>query len=174
MKIHEYQAKEIFRKYGIPIPAGEVASSAGEARGLAAKFDKPVMIKAQVHAGGRGKAGGIQPAANPEEAYRVASEILGMEIKGLPVKKVLVTEQKNIASEAYFGVIVDRQSKKPVLMASSAGGIDIEEVAARTPEKIIKIYIDPLLGMLPFQARQVAYQIYSEGKIASQAAKIIS
>jgi len=173
MKIHEYQAKEIFKKYGIPVPPGEVAFSADEARSITARIGKPVMIKAQVHVGGRGKAGGIKPANNPEEAYQVASQILGMNIKGLTVKKVLVTEQKEILSEAYFGVIVDRASKKPVLMASAAGGIDIEEVAAKTPEKIVKIAIDPLLGILPFQARQLAYQIYSETRIAAQVSTIV-
>jgi succinyl-CoA synthetase beta subunit len=174
MKIHEYQAKEIFKKYGMPVPPGEVAFSAEQAREIAARIDKPVMIKAQVHVGGRGKAGGIKPAANPEEAYQVASKILGMKIKGLTVKKVLVTEQKEIVSEAYFGVIIDRASKKPVLMASASGGIDIEEVAAKTPEKIIKIQIDPLLGILSFQAREVAYQVYPEPKIASQVGKIVT
>jgi len=173
MKIHEYQAKEIFKKYGIPVPPGEVAFSADEARDIAARIGKPVMLKAQVHVGGRGKAGGIKPANNPEEAYQVASQILGMNIKGLTVKKVLVTEQKEIISEAYFGVIVDRASKKPILMASAAGGIDIEEVAAKTPEKIIKVAIDPLLGILPFQAREVAYKVYSESKIAGQVTSIV-
>ncbi|OGC85425.1 MAG: succinate--CoA ligase subunit beta [candidate division Zixibacteria bacterium RBG_16_48_11] len=173
MKIHEYQAKEIFKKYGIPVPPGEVAFTPQEAKEIASRIGRPVMLKAQVHVGGRGKAGGIKPASNPEEALTVASQILGMNIKGLTVKKVLVTEQKEIISEAYFGVIVDRASKKPVLMASAAGGIDIEEVAAKTPEKIVKIQIDPLLGILPFQAREVAYQIYPESKIASQVSNIV-
>src|SRR4030067_267093 len=173
MKIHEYQAKEIFKKYGIPVPPGEVAFSAEEARDIAAKIARPVMLKAQVHVGSRGKAGGIKPAGNPEEAYQIASQILGMNIKGLTVKKVLVTEQKEIVSEAYFSVIVDRASKKPVLMASAAGGIDIEEVHAKTPEKIVKIAIDPLLGILPFQAREVAYQVYPESKIAAQVSNIV-
>jgi succinyl-CoA synthetase beta subunit len=173
MKIHEYQAKEIFKQYGIPVPAGEVAFTAEAAREIAAGISKPVMIKAQVHVGGRGKAGGIKPASNPEEAYQAASQILGMDIKGLTVKKVLVAEQKEIKSEAYFGVIVDRQSKKPVLMASAAGGIDIEEVAAKTPEEIVRVAVDPLLGILPFQAREVAYRVYSDGKIASQVSRIV-
>jgi len=173
MKIHEYQAKEIFKKCGIPVPPGEVAFSADEARNIAARIGKPVMVKAQVHVGGRGKAGGIKPANNPDEAYQVASQILGMNIKGLTVKKVLVTEQKEILSEAYFGVIVDRASKKPILMASAAGGIDIEEVAAKMPEKIVKIAIDPLLGILPFQAREAAYKVYSEPKTAGQVTNIV-
>src|SRR4030067_2578329 len=142
MKIHEYQAKEIFKKYGMPVPPGEVAFSAEEARDIAARIGKPIMLKAQVHVGSRGKAGGIKPANNPEEAYQVASQILGMNIKGLTVKKVLVTEQKEIISEAYFGVIVDRASKKPILMASAARGIDLEEGAAKTPEEIINTTLD--------------------------------
>src|SRR3989304_711254 len=173
MKIHEYQAKEIFKKCGIPVPPGEVAFTPQEAKEIASRIGRPVMLKAQVHVGGRGKAGGIKPASSPDEALTVASQILGMNIKGL-TEKVLVTEQKEIISEAYFGVIVDRASKKPVLMASAAGGIDIEEVAAKAPEKIVKIAIDPLLGILPFQAREVAYKVYSEPKIASQVSKIVT
>jgi succinyl-CoA synthetase beta subunit len=155
MKIHEYQAKQIFAKYGIPLPQGEVASTPEEAKKIAAEIGKPVMVKAQVHVGGRGKAGGIKKAENPDEAFGVASQILGMEIKGLVVKKALVTECKGIASEAYMGVIVDRKSKKPVIMVSAAGGIDIEEVAKETPEKIHKLEVDPLLGLKLFQARDL-------------------
>ena len=118
MKIHEYQAKEIFRKYGIPVPPGEMATTPEQAKEIAQKIGKPVMIKAQVHVGGRGKAGGIKSAANPDEAFEKAKNILGMDIKGLKVKKVLVTESKEISSEAYIGIIVDRRSKKPVIMVS--------------------------------------------------------
>jgi len=173
MKIHEYQAKQIFVRYGIPIPAGEVATTPEEAKEIAARIGKPVMIKAQVHVGGRGKAGGIKKANDPEEAYHMASQILGMQIKGLPVKKVLVTESKDIQSEAYLGVIVDRKSKKPVVMVSAAGGIDIEEVAKQTPEKIFKLEVDPLLGLQPFQARNLAYLLYEDRKIAHQTAPVI-
>jgi succinyl-CoA synthetase beta subunit len=173
MKIHEYQAKQIFAKYGIPLPEGEMATTPEEAKEIAEKIGKPVMVKAQVHVGGRGKAGGIKKADNPDEAYDLASEILGMEIKGLPVKKVLVTECKDIASEAYLGVIVDRKSKKPVIMVSAAGGIDIEEVARETPEKIFKLEVDPLLGLQYFQARNLAYLLYSDRKIANQTSPVI-
>lgn len=131
------------------------------------------MIKAQVHVGGRGKAGGIKYAANADEAYHNAANILAMQIKGLPVRKVLVTEAADIAHEAYVGIIVDRAAKKPVVMVSAEGGIDIEEVAAKTPEKIHRLHIDPLVGMLPYQARQLAYRLYSNPDTALQAALII-
>jgi succinyl-CoA synthetase beta subunit len=173
VKIHEYQAKHIFAKYGIPLPQGEVAFTPEEARKIAEKIAKPVMVKAQVHVGGRGKAGGIKKAENPDETFNVASQILGMEIKGLVVKKVLVTECKEIASESYIGIIVDRKSKKPVIMVSAAGGIDIEEVAKETPEKIHKLEVDPLLGLHSFQARDMAYKLYSDTKIANQTSPVI-
>ena len=173
MKIHEYQAKQIFAKYGIPLPQGEVASTPEEAREIANRIGKPVMVKAQVYVGGRGKAGGIKKADNPDETLEVASQILGMEIKGLVVKKVLVTECKDISSESYIGVIVDRKSKKPVIMVSAAGGIDIEEVAKETPEKIHKLEVDPLLGLQSFQARDLAYKLYSDTKIANQTGSVI-
>lgn len=173
MKIHEYQAKEIFKRYGIPIQPGEVATTAEEAKGIAEKIGKPVMIKAQVLVGGRGKAGGIKCAENPDKAFEFAKDILGMEIKGILVKKVLVTEAAEIASEAYIGVIVDRRSKKPVIMVSAAGGIDIEEVAKETPGKIFKLEVDPLLGLHPFQARQLGAKIYSDFKISSKTADVV-
>jgi len=138
VNIHEYQAKEIFRKYGIPIPPGEVATTPEEAEKIARKFGTTVVIKAQVHTGGRGKAGGVKLAKTPEDAKSIAAQILKLTIKGLPVKRVLVTPAADIASEAYVGIIVDRASKQPVFMASPAGGIDIEEVAAKTPEKILQ------------------------------------
>jgi succinyl-CoA synthetase beta subunit len=173
MKIHEYQAKEIFAKYGMPLPAGEVASTADDAKDIAARIGKPVMVKAQVHVGGRGKAGGIKKADNPDEAFEKASQILGMDIKGLTVKKVLVTECKDIATEAYLGVIVDRRTKKPVIMVSAAGGIDIEEVARETPEKIHKLEVDPILGLQSFQARNLAYLLYEDRKIANLTCPVI-
>src|SRR5919199_1030488 len=138
MNLHEYQAKEIFRGAGIPVPSGEVATTPEEAGTIARRFGGAVVVKAQVHAGGRGKAGGVKLAQTPDEAREVAERILGMRIKGLPVTKVLVTPAADIASEAYVGVIVDRGSKRPVFMVSAAGGIDIEEVAATTPDKILK------------------------------------
>ncbi len=162
MKIHEYQAKEIFAKAGIPVPLGEVATDAVQVRTIAAKFNKPVMVKSQVHVGGRGKAGGIKFAETPEAAQVLAQKILGMNIKGLIVKKVLVTVAEDILSEAYVGIILDRATKTPVILVSSAGGIDIEEVAANTPHKIHRLSVDPVEGLKPFQARNLAYKLYKE------------
>ena len=173
MNIHEYQAKEIFRKYGIPIPPGEVASTPQEAESIARKFGTTVVVKAQVHAGGRGKAGGVKLAKTPEEAKSVAAQILSLTIKGLPVKKVLVTPAADIASEAYVGIIVDRASKRPVFMASPAGGIDIEEVAAKTPDKLLKHPIDPRYGLQAYEAMQLAFFLYSDMKQVRAAAKIL-
>ena len=173
MNIHEYQAKEIFRKYGIPIPPGEVARTAEEAEAIARRFATTVVVKAQVHAGGRGKAGGVKLAKTPEEARSVAAQILKLSIKGLPVQKVLVTPAADIASEAYVGIIVDRASKRAVFMASAAGGIDIEEVAAKTPEKILRHPIDPRYGLQAYQAMQLAFFLYSDIKQVRAAAKIL-
>jgi succinyl-CoA synthetase beta subunit len=173
MKVHEYQAKEIFAKYGIPVPPGRVAQTPKEAREVAAEIGCPVMVKSQVHVGGRGKAGGIKMAQTPEEAEALAKQILGMNIKGLEVGKVLVTQAVDIKSEAYLGVIVDRRSQKPVVMVSAAGGMDIEKVARETPEKIHKLAVDPLFGLLPFQARDLIFRIYQDPKIAAGAAKIL-
>lgn len=173
MKIHEYQAKEIFGKYGLPIPKGEVLSNPADAREVAVRYQKPVMIKAQVHVGGRGKAGGIKYCAEPDDAFEAAQAILGMNIKGLIVKKILVTEAVEIKHEAYVGVIVDRTTKKNVIMVSPAGGIDIEQVAAETPEKIMKLAVDPLLGLHQYEALQLARFIYPDIKIARKAAGII-
>ena len=173
MNIHEYQAKEIFRKYGIPIPPGEVASTPEEAEAIARRFGSTVVVKAQVHAGGRGKAGGVKLAKNPAEAKSIAAQILKLTIKGLPVQKVLVTPAADIASEAYVGIIVDRASKRAVFMASAAGGIDIEEVAAKTPEKLLKHPIDPRYGLQAYEAMQLAFFLYSDMKQVRAAAKIL-
>lgn len=173
MNIHEYQAKDIFRKYGIPIPPGEVATTPEEAQAIARKFGTTVVIKAQVHAGGRGKAGGVKLAKTPEDARNVAAQILKLVIKGLPVKKVLVTPAADIASEAYVGIIVDRASKRAVFMASPAGGIDIEEVAAKTPDKILRHAVDPRYGLQMFEAMQLAFFLYSDMKQVRAAAKIL-
>ena len=173
MNIHEYQAKEIFRKYGIPIPPGEVASTPQEAEAIARKFGSTVVVKAQVHAGGRGKAGGVKLAKTPEEAKSVAAQILKLTIKGLPVQKVLITPAADIASEAYVGIIVDRASKRPVFMASPAGGIDIEEVAAKTPDKILRRAVDPRYGLQMYEAMQLAFFLYSDMKQVRAAAKIL-
>lgn len=173
MNIHEYQAKEIFRKYGIPIPPGEVATTPEEAEAIARKYGTTVVIKAQVHAGGRGKAGGVKLAKTPAEAKSIAGQILKLTIKGLPVKKVLVTPAADIASEAYVGIIVDRASKRAVFMASPAGGIDIEEVAAKTPEKLRKHPVDPRYGLQSFEAMDLAFFLYSDMKQVRVAAKIL-
>jgi succinyl-CoA synthetase beta subunit len=156
MKLHEYQSKTIFSKYGIPIPKGRVAATAVEAKHIAEELGGRVVIKSQVLVGGRGKAGGIKLANNPDEAEQLATQILGMEIKGLPVRKVLVDEAASIDQEIYLGITNDRAAKKPVIMASAAGGVDIEEVAAKTPEKIIKVHVDPLLGIRDYQTRDIA------------------
>ena len=156
MKLHEYQSKQIFSKYNIPIPNGRVAATAQEACQIAEELGSRVVIKSQVLVGGRGKAGGIRLAKNPKEAEDLATQILGMEIKGLPVRKVLVDEAAQIEKEIYLGITNDRAARKPVMMASAAGGVDIEEVARETPEKIIRVYIDPLLGLRDYQARDIA------------------
>jgi len=159
MKLHEYQSKQIFAKYGIPIPKGRVAATASEAKAIAEELGGRVVIKSQVLVGGRGKAGGVKLAKDPEEAEQLATQILAMEIKGLPVRKVLVDEAAAIESEIYFSITNDRAARKPVMIASAAGGMEIEEVAANTPEKIIKLHIDPLLGLRDYQARDIAASI---------------
>jgi len=165
MKIHEYQAKELFRKYDVPVPKGEVAFSAGEARQVAEKLGGfPVVVKAQIHAGGRGKGGGVKLAQSLDEAAALADEIIGMTLvthqtgaEGQPVKKVLIEQGLNIAKELYLSIIVDRGSADIVIMASEAGGMDIEEVAEKTPEKIIKVHVDPLVGIQPYHCRRTAF-----------------
>ncbi len=159
MKLHEYQSKRVFARYGVPIPNGEVATTPAEARAIAEEIGKPVVIKSQVLVGGRGKAGGIKLAGTPDEAEKVAAKILGMDIKGLTVQKVLVDEAADIRSEIYLGAVLDRGARRVAIMASSEGGVEIEEVAAQTPEKIITVHVHPLLGMQGYQARQLAYGI---------------
>jgi succinyl-CoA synthetase beta subunit len=173
VNIHEYQAKELLRAEGVPIPPGDVAATPQEAEAIARKVGKTVVVKAQVHAGGRGKAGGVKLAKTPEETREIASKILGMQIKGLTVEKVLVTAAEDIASEAYVGIIVDRAAKKPVFMVSPAGGIDIEEVAAKTPEKIRKMPIDTRYGLTAYQASELAWFLYDDPKKVKAAAKIM-
>jgi len=159
MKLHEYQSKQIFSKYAIPIPKGRVALTASEARQISEELNNRVVIKAQVLVGGRGKAGGIRVAKNPKEADDMATTILGMEIKGLPVRKILVDEAVSFDREIYLGITNDRLSRKPVMIASSAGGIEIEDIARTNPEKIHKIWINPLLGLRDYQAREIASSI---------------
>jgi succinyl-CoA synthetase beta subunit len=173
VNLHEYQAKEILRRFGVPIPAGEVATTPLEAAALAVKFGGPVMVKAQVHAGGRGKAGGVKFCKTPADAKEKATAILGMKIKGLTVEKVLVTVAADIGTEAYVGIIVDRASKKPVFMVSAAGGIDIEEVAAKTPEKIRYHPVDARYGLQAYEAMELGFFLYADVKQARAAAKIM-
>ncbi|MDD5467137.1 MAG: ADP-forming succinate--CoA ligase subunit beta [Anaerolineales bacterium] len=159
MKLHEYQSKQIFARYGIPIPKGRVAATAYEAKQIAKELGGRVVIKSQVLVGGRGKAGGIRLVKDPDEAEDIATQILAMEIKSLPVRKVLVDEAADISKEIYLGITNDRSTRRPVLMASAAGGVEIEEVARQTPEKIIKVWIDPLLGLRDYQSRDIAIGI---------------
>ena len=173
MNLHECQAREILRRHGIPVPEGEVVTTPQAAHAAATRLGGSVVIKAQVHAGGRGKAGGVKLAKSAEEAEAVAAKILGMTIKGLTVQKVLVVPTTDIASESYVGIIVDRESQRPLLMVSAAGGIDIEEVAAKTPEKIHRRAIDPRYGLLAHQALALAFQLYPDVTKARAAAAIM-
>lgn len=159
MKLHEYQSKRLFAKYGVPIPRGEVASTSEKAKQIAEDLGGRVVVKSQVLVGGRGKAGGIKLAKNPTEAAKVAGDILSMHIKGLPVRRVLIDEAANIESEIYLGITTDRAARKPVMMASAEGGVDIEEVAQKTPEKIIRVSIDPLMGLMSHNALNLAISI---------------
>jgi succinyl-CoA synthetase beta subunit len=156
MKLHEYQSKKFFSNFGIPIPRGRIAATANEAKQIAQELGGRVVVKAQVLVGGRGKAGGIRLAKTPQEAEDKAAQILAMEIKGLPVRKVLVDEAADIETEIYLGITNDRAARKPVMMASAAGGVDIEEVARETPENIIRVHVDMLLGLRDYQARDLA------------------
>ncbi len=159
MNLHEYQSKQIFARYGIPIPRGRVASNSDEVKQIAEELGGRVVVKSQVLVGGRGKAGGIRLAKTAEEAQELANRILGMEIKGLPVRRVLVDEAVGIEKEIYLGITNDRAARKPVMIASAEGGVDIEEVAARSPDRIIRLHIDPLLGLREYQSRDIAVAI---------------
>ena len=171
MKIHEYQAKEILRKYNVPVPNGVLISSKSEAAKAAKKVGtKVVVVKAQIHAGGRGKGGGVKLAKSPAEAEKQAGNIIGMTLvtpqtgaDGRLVKKVLIEEGMTIAKELYMGILVDRETSQVLIMASEAGGMEIEEVAAKTPEKIIKVTVDPITGVQPYLARKIAFALNLEG-----------
>jgi len=173
VNLHEYQAREILRRYGIPVPDGDVATTPDEARAIAQRLGGRVVVKAQVHAGGRGKAGGVKLAKDPTEAAAHARQILGMTIKGLAVRKVLVVPAADIASESYVGMIVDRGSQRPVLMVSAAGGVDIEAVAAETPTQIQRLAVDPRYGLLSHQALGLALKLYRDVAQARAAADIM-
>jgi succinyl-CoA synthetase beta subunit len=176
MKIHEYQGKEILRKYGVPVPRGEVAFTPDEARDVAARLGGGVVVvKAQIHAGGRGKGGGVKVVKSADEVREVAKHMLGMRLvtyqtgpEGSIVKRLLIEEGLQIARELYLGIVIDRSTQKPVLMVSQEGGVEIEKVAAETPERIFKAFIDPALGLQAFQARQLAFSL---GLAGDQVAK---
>ncbi len=181
MKIHEYQGKELLKKFGVPVPRGIVAHTAEEAGRAAAELGTDVVVvKAQIHAGGRGKGGGVKLAKSPEEAKKVAAEILGMNLithqtgpEGRQVRVVLIEEGLPIDKEFYLGIVLDRASGRPVFMASAAGGMDIEEVAANTPEKIVKETIDPAVGFRSFQARKLAFSLGLPAELIGQAVKFM-
>jgi succinyl-CoA synthetase beta subunit len=182
VKIHEYQAKAILARYGVPVPRGEMATTSAEAGEIARRLGGGVsVVKAQIHAGGRGKGGGVKVVKSVEEAERVAGQLLGMQLVtiqtgpgGQKVTRILVEEGLKIARELYFGMLIDRSSRSPVLMASSAGGVDIEEVAEKTPHLIVKEVVDPGVGLTPFQARKIAFGIGLEGAQIGQAVKLLS
>ena len=178
MKIHEYQAKALLARHGVPVPRGEVASTPEEAEAAAKKLGGSVVVKAQIHAGGRGKGGGVKVAKDSDDAREIARNILGMTLvthqtgpEGRVVKKVLVEETLPIDRELYLGIVLDRAIGKNVFMASSEGGMDIEEVAHSTPERIIKEPLEPGLGLLPFQARKLAFAIGITGPAVNLAAQ---
>ena len=180
MKIHEFQAKEILSKFGVPIPKGQVAETPGQAREIANKIGPRVVVKAQVHAGGRGKGGGVKLANNPEEAEKLADEILGMNLvthqtgpEGKLVKRVLVEEALDIERELYIGIVIDRATESPVVMASPEGGMEIEKVAAETPELIFKEYINISTGFGGFQARNLGFKLGLQGNTLKQAVKFL-
>jgi succinyl-CoA synthetase beta subunit len=181
MKIHEYQAKQILQKYGVPTPKGETASTPAEARAIAQKLGKTVVLKAQIHAGGRGKGGGIKLASSPEEAEKLAGAMIGMTLvthqtgpEGRLVKKLLVEEALEVARELYLGIVIDRAREAVVIMASTEGGMEIEKVAAEKPELIFKEYVNPGTGLSGFQARKLAFALGLEGEAHKQGVKFIT
>ncbi|MBI5874431.1 MAG: ADP-forming succinate--CoA ligase subunit beta [Deltaproteobacteria bacterium] len=183
MNIHEYQSKEILTKYGVAVPKGRVAWTPDEAEDIAKNFmgDRLCVVKAQIHAGGRGKAGGVKLAKNHQEARQYAEVILGKKLithqtgpEGKEVKKVLIEEGCQIARELYLGLVIDRAKQRVVVMASQEGGVEIEEVAAKSPEKILKEYIDPAVGLIPFQARKLAFGLGIDKSLVNKAVKFMT
>jgi succinyl-CoA synthetase beta subunit len=181
MKIHEYQAKQILSKFGVPVPQGEVASTPAEAKKIAEKIGPRVVLKAQIHAGGRGKGGGVKIANTPQEAEALAQDMIGMTLvthqtgpEGKTVKRLLVEEALDIDKELYIGIVIDRAQEAPVVMASSEGGVEIEKVAAETPELIFKEHVNPSTGFLGFQARKLAFKLGLKGDTLKQAVKFLS
>ena len=173
MKLHEYQSKRIFAQHGIPIPRGDVAGTPEEARSIAKELAGPVVIKSQVLVGGRGKAGGIKVARDPAEAETLAKQILGMDIKGLTVDRILVDEAADIKEEIYLGIVIDRALQKPVIISSSEGGIEIEVVAKTNPEAIIRLPVDPEIGLQDYQARDLAFSLGLRRNFINQFVQII-
>jgi len=181
VKVHEYQAKEVFARYGVPVPRGRVAATADEAAAIAAELGLPVAVKAQVHAGGRGKGGGIKLAATPDETRSVAGEIIGMQLvthqtgpEGRLVRRVLVEEQLKVERELYLGIVIDNSIGFPLVMASDAGGVDIEEVAAKTPERIRRLPVDPSIGLQAYQGRQLALALGLRDGLMRDAVQTVS
>ena len=180
MKIHEYQAKELMAKYGIPVPKGGMAASPDEARSVAADLGGSVVVKAQVHAGGRGKAGGVKVVDNPDDAAEFTGSILGKQLvtfqtgpEGVPVNSVLVEETMDIAQELYLAIVLDPSERRPVVIASAAGGMEIEEVAEATPEKILRAVVDPTVGVQPYQGRSLAYGMGVPAELVRPTADLI-
>jgi succinyl-CoA synthetase beta subunit len=181
VRIHEYQAKALLARYGIPVPRGNVACTPAEAKNVAAEIGGRVVVKAQVYAGGRGKAGGIKMAASPEEAEKAARQLIGTRLvtpqtgwEGVPVSKVLVEEASEVSRELYLSILIDGMSCSPVVMASQAGGMEIEEVAKSTPGKIFKSYIDPVIGLQPFQGRKLSYGMNLDGGQIGEAVRLMA
>ena len=181
MKIHEYQGKAILARHGVPVPRGEMAHTPSEVGAIARRLGGTVMVKAQIHAGGRGKGGGVKLAKTAEEAEQIATQMIGMRLvthqtgpEGRIVKRILVEEGLQIARELYLGLVIDRAAERPVLMVSPAGGMEIEKVAAETPHLIFKAHIDPATGLLPFQARSLAFSLGLEGPAVGKAVKVMA
>jgi len=180
LKIHEYQAKALLTQYGIPVPRGNVAFTPGEAREVASEIGSKVVVKAQAYAGGRGKAGGIKTANSPKDAEKAASQLIGTRLathqtrpEGVPVSRVLVEEASNVARELYLSILVDGASRLPVMMASEAGGMEIESIAESTPERIFRSYVDPAIGFQTFQGRKLAYKMNLDGGQIGEAARLM-
>jgi len=181
LKVHEYQAKALLAEYDIPIPRGKLATTAAEAKQIATELGGKVVIKAQVYAGGRGKAGGIKVVDSPAEAEKTASQLIGTRLvthqtapDGAPVSKILVEEAAQVARELYLGILVDGSSRLPVMIGSEAGGMDIEEIARSAPQKIVRSYVDPAIGFQPFLGRRLAYGMGLDGSLASEATRLMA
>jgi succinyl-CoA synthetase beta subunit len=174
MNIHEFQARDLLRGFGLPVPEHVVAATPEEAAAAAERLGGPVVVKAQVHAGGRGKAGGVKLAPSPAAAREAAARILGLEIRGLPVRRVLVASAVDIRREIYVGITLDRRAERPVLMLSGEGGVEIEEVARHSPEKILRQHVDPVRGLQPFEARRVALSLLPQDGLGLKLAGVCS